>query len=56
MGKLHLTNVSFLHEMIRPLKFESEDIVCGCGDAGGSEQHVCKVTLVISLSLSQAEQ
>ena len=30
--------------------------MCGGGDAGGSEQHVCKVILVISLSLSQAEQ
>ena len=42
--------------MIRPIVFGSKDIVCGGGDAAGSEQHVCKVILVISLSLSQAEQ
>ena len=42
--------------MIRPIEFGSKDLVCGGGDAGGSEQHVCKVILVISLSLSQAEQ
>ena len=30
--------------------------MCGGGDAGGSEQHVCKVILVISLSLGHAEQ
>ena len=28
MGKLHLTYVSILHDMISPLKFESRDIVC----------------------------
>ena len=56
MGKLHLTNVSILHEMNRPLKFGSKDKVCGGGDGGGAEQHVSKVILVISLSLSQAEQ
>ena len=56
MGKLHLTYVSILHDMIRPLKFGSKDKVCGGGDGGGAEQHVCKVILVISLSLSQAEQ
>ena len=53
MGELLLTYVSTLHDMIRPLKFASKDIVC-CG--GRAEQHVCKVILVISLSLSQAEQ
>ena len=42
--------------MICPIKFESKAVVCGGGDAGGAEQHVCKVILVISLSLSQAEQ
>ena len=42
--------------MICPVVFGSRDIVCGGGDGGGSEQHVCKVILVISLSLSQAEQ
>ena len=41
MGKLLLTNVSILHEMIRPLRFESKDKVCGGGDAGGAEQHIC---------------
>ena len=51
MGELHLTSVS----VICPFKFASKDIVCGGGDAVGSEQHVCKVILVISLSLSQAE-
>ena len=56
MGKLHLSYVSILHDKIRPLKFRSKDIVCGGGDGGGAEQHVCKVILVISLSLSQAEQ
>ena len=56
MGELHLTSVSIFHDMICPLKFASKDIVCGGGYAGGSEQHVCKVILVISLSLSQAEQ
>ena len=56
MAKLHLTYVSILPDMISPLVFRSKDIVCGGGDAGGSEQHVCKVILVISLSLSQAEQ
>ena len=29
MGGLHLTYVSILHDMIRPLEFESKDIVCG---------------------------
>ena len=55
MGELHLTSVSIFNDMICPLKFAS---LCGGGDAGGggSEQHVCKVILVISLSLSQAEQ
>ena len=56
MGELHLTNKSILHDMIRPLKSESKDIVCGGGDAGRAEQHVFKLILVISLSLSQAEQ
>ena len=56
MSKLHLSYVSNLHDKIRPLKFRSKDIVCGGGDGGGAEQHVCKVILVISLSLSQAEQ
>ena len=56
MGKLHLTYVSIFHDMIRPLKFESRDIVCVVGEGGVSEQHVGKVILVISLSLSQAEQ
>ena len=36
--------------------FRSEHIVPGGGGGGGSEQHVCKGILVISLSLSQAEQ
>ena len=56
MGELHLTSVSIFHDMICPSKFASKDIVCGGGDAGGSKQHVCKVILVISISLSQAEQ
>ena len=56
MAKLHLTNVSILPDMIRPIVFGSKDIVCGGGDGGGAEQHVCKEILVISLSLSQAEQ
>ena len=56
MGELHLTNESILQDMIRPLKSESKDIVCGGGDGGRGEQHVCKVILVTSLSLSQAEQ
>ena len=56
MGELHLTSVSILHDIICPLKFESRDKVCGVGEGRGSEQHVCKVKLVISLSLSQAEQ
>ena len=43
MGKLHLTNVSILHETICPFKFESKDIVCGGWDAGGAEQHMSKV-------------
>ena len=41
MGELHLTYVSIMHDMIHPLKFEIKYIVCGGGDAGGSEQHVC---------------
>ena len=56
MGKLHLSYVSILHDKIRPVKFRSKDVVCGGGDGGGAEQHVSKVILVISLSLSQAEQ
>ena len=59
MGELHLTSVSIFHDMICPLKFASKNIVCvvgGDAGGGGSEQHVCKVILVISLSLSQAEQ
>ena len=36
--------------------FVSKNIVCGGGDARGVEQHVCKVILVISFSISQAEQ
>ena len=56
MCELHLTYVTILHDMICPLKFVSKDIVCGGEDAGGAEQHVCKVILVISLSLNQAEQ
>ena len=56
MVELHLTSVSIFHNMICPLKFASKDIVCGGGDTGGSEQHVCKVILVIRLSLSEAEQ
>ena len=36
--------------------FRSKPIVPGGGGGRGSEQHVCKVILVISLSLSQAEQ
>ena len=56
MGKRHLSYVSILHDKIRPLKLRSKDIFCGGGDGGGAEQHVCKVILVISLSLSQAEQ
>ena len=56
MAKLRLTYVSILPDMIRPIMFGSKDIVCGGGDGGGAEQHVCKVILVISLSLSQAEQ
>ena len=56
MAKLQLTYVSILPEMICTLVFGSKDIVCGGGDGGGAEQHVCKVILVISLSLSQAEQ
>ena len=34
----HLTNVSILYEMIRPLKFESKDIVCGGGEGWRLEQ------------------
>ena len=56
MGELHLTNESILNDMICPLKSESKDIVSGGGDGGRGEQLVCKVILVISLSLSQAEQ
>ena len=56
MAKLHLTYVSILPYLIRPIVFGSKDIVCGGGDGRGSEQHVCKVILVISLSLSQAKQ
>ena len=56
MGNLHLSYPSILHDKIHPLKAGSKDIVCGGGDGGGAEQHVCKVILVISLSLSQAEQ
>ena len=56
MGNLHLSYPSILNDKIRPLKAGSKDIVCGGGDGGGAEQHVCKVILVISLSLSQAEQ
>ena len=56
MSKLHLSYVSNLHDKIRPLKFRSKDIVCGGGGGRASEQHVCKLILVISLSLSQAEQ
>ena len=52
MDELHLTSVHTFHDMICPLKFASKDIVCGGEDAGGSEQHVCKVILVMSLSLS----
>ena len=36
--------------------FQSKPIVPGGGGGRGSEQHVCKVILVISLSLSKAEQ
>ena len=43
MGEPHLTNVSFLHDMIRSLKSESKDIVCVGGYGGRGEQHVCKV-------------
>ena len=56
MGELHLAYISILPDMIRPLKFGSKEKVCVGGEGGRSEQHVCKVTLVISLSLSQAEQ
>ena len=56
MCKLHLSYVSILNDKIRPLKFGSKDKVCVGGEGGRSEQHVCKVTLVISLSLSQTEQ
>ena len=54
--KLHKPNVSIFHEMNCPLKFENKNKVCGGGETGGAEQHVCKVILVSSLSLSQAEQ
>ena len=53
MGELLVTYVSILPDMIRPLKFESKDKVC-CGRR--AEQHVCKINLVISLIVSQAEQ
>ena len=56
MDKLYSSYVYILHDKIRPLKLRSKDIFCGGGDGGGAEQHVCKVILVISLSLSQAEQ
>ena len=56
MAKLHLTYVPILPDMICPKVFGSKDKVCGGGDGGGAEQHVCKVILVISLSLSQADQ
>ena len=43
--------------MIPPLKFVSKDIVCVVVEmVEQQEQYVCKVILVISLSLSQAEQ
>ena len=56
MGELYFAYVSILPDLILPLKFRSKDIVCVGGEGGRSEQLVCKVTLVISLSLSQAEQ
>ena len=40
MGKLHLTNVSILHEMNRPLKFGSKDKVFGGGD-GEEQSNMC---------------
>ena len=54
MGELHLTSVSIFHDMICPLKFASKAIVCVVVEM--LEQHVCKVILVISLSLGHAEQ
>ena len=56
MGELHLSYVSILQDMFRPLKFGSKDVVFGGGDGGKAEQHVCEINLVISLSLGQAEQ
>ena len=56
MGELHLTYVSISQDMIRPLKFVSKDVVCGGGKGGRSKQHVGRVILVISLSLSQDER
>ena len=35
--------------MIRRSNFESKEIVYGSGEGERSEQHVCKVILVISL-------
>ena len=49
MGDLHLAYISILPDMICPLNFGSKEKVCVVGEGGRSEQHVCKVTLVISL-------
>ena len=49
MGKLHLTCCAF------SITITSEK-VCGGENGGSGGGKLCKLTLVISLSLSQAEQ
>ena len=49
MGKLHLTCCAF------SITINGEK-VCGGENGGSGGGKVCKLTLVISLSLSQAEQ
>ena len=49
MGKLHLTFCAFSITI-------TGEKVCGGKNGGLGGEKVCKLTLVISLSLSQAEQ
>ena len=58
MSELHLTLcIYFAWHDSSILKFVSKDIVCVVVEmVEQQEQYVCKVILVISLSLSQAEQ
>ena len=49
MGKLHLTCCAFSITM-------NGEKVCGGENGGSGGGKVCKLTLVISLSLNQAEQ